>query len=139
MKKVAIVVIVVAVIAAGVLGGIAMAGGGPGRDAGKIYMETFWGSGQISEGMSVILDEDYPEVAHVSVTMSVGGIDEVGDVVYIWVWFPPFLLGDDLAKVTVNGTTAAYEFDASHWSIGAYDYGGDRVEVHYNATRTYPR
>ena len=161
MKKLILAVTFVALIAAAVFGGQAIASNKPAEvtvseetsealfDWGGSYwgsplrIKTLSGTAEIDgESNVVLLDETYSGVRHVSLTVFNWGSDN---------GTPPFFI--DGVKISTNipitGGSAVmeshqtdfyktFEFNADNWKLIADDYGGTPLYVYYWATVTYP-
>ena len=154
MKKLVLAVTMVVLLAAAVFGGQAIASSKPADisiseqtseeilfDWGSSYrgyplrMNTLSGTEVLSNlPFTVILDESYSGVRHVSLTIAASGF-ESNDFVRIDLetGSGPVIIGriDDTGLYT-------YEFDTDNWKLGADDEGGFPLYVRYWATITYP-
>jgi hypothetical protein len=150
MKKLVLTIALVALLVAAVFGGQALASSKSNdisisEETSSILGSSYWGypvrmktlSGDvtISSGTGGI-EENYPGVRHVSLTLSVVGIDTQEEVAVLEVFFDDTTL--PLASFTNNNNGGTYEFDAERWWISAYNVGGNPIEIRYHATITYP-
>jgi len=111
-----------------------------------LRIKTLSGTAEISGENSVILDETYSGVRHVSLTVITGELDSgppAIDTVRVTTYIPS--LGYDImmeSLQTVEETQAyynnIYEFNTDNWKLEASDYSGGAINVYYWATITYP-
>jgi hypothetical protein len=156
MKKLILAIVLVALLAAAVFGGQALASS---KSADVIVSEqpseeilSWWGSSYrgypvhmktlsgsvMASGSETLVEETYSGVRHVSLTIAVGPIDDPDDEVYIstdtpgWTYIP---LGGEKGNTGVF----TYEFDVDNWRLEAWNTPTTiELEVHYWATITYP-
>jgi hypothetical protein len=162
MKKLVLAVTLVALLAAAVLGGQAIASNKPAdvtvsEETSAIWGSSYWGSPLRMKTLSgnavidgeagvTILDETYSGVRHVSLTVFIWGLDS-GSPDPDWVKPTTYIpsVGYDLiieSRQTVTEIQTLYnniyEFDTDNWKLQASDYSGLPLEVYYQATITYP-
>jgi hypothetical protein len=150
MKKLVLAVTLVALVAAAVFGGQAIASNKPAEvtvseETSAIWGGSYWGSPvriQTDENWITVSDDDvttnidYRQIRHVSLTLMVTGI-EASDTVSIYLEMPSGQLGD-IGYITADGLYT-YEFDSDNFSIHTHDAGGILINVSYYITTTYPR
>jgi hypothetical protein len=155
MKKLVLVFTMVVLLAAAVFGGQAIASNKPADvtvseeasqeilfDWGSSYrgypvrMKTVSGNLTIKVLASGSIEENYPGVRHVSLTVLALGLDHFEDRVYLQVAFTDNF-APNLDIFSQNGFRT-YEFDTDRWEISATNWGGADMDIWYNATITYP-
>lgn len=148
MKKIAFIVILIAVIAGIVFGGIALASPAPApkpaHTSGPVHMDTFSGNVTVSNELSPTpLSFVYPNARHVSITVGYSGLDEAGDTVRLGFLMLPMggwaVWRDMAGPSTMTADWHTSEFDADNWSLEVSDMGGDPLQVYYRVTVTYPK
>jgi len=89
-----------------------------------------------------ILEESYPEIRHVSVTVIASNFDMVGDdsvVMYLYdCGGTDWLIDIDDAWGSNKFNFETFEFNTDHWIINLYTTQDSKVEYSYTVTVTYP-
>ena len=150
MKKLVLTVALVALLVAAVIGGQALASSKPAdvtvsEETSAILGSSYWGypvrmktlSGIVeASGIETLLEETYPGIRHVSLTIAWGVKDDPSDRVLIytdahdWTYIP-------LELIQQPGVYT-YEFDVDNWELYAENFGSETIEIYYWATITYP-
>jgi len=153
MKKLVLVFTMVVLLAAAVFGGQAIASNKPAdvtvsEETSAIWGSSYWGSPLriktlsgtatiIDEIEAVILEETYSGARHVSISLYVSGLDDLGDELMVAPYVS--IIG---AQVPVIWTTTdgyeQYDFNADEWRLTITDNGNNPVRVQYWVTITYP-
>jgi hypothetical protein len=155
MKKLAFAIVLVALLAAAVVGGQALASSKPADVTVSEEMSEEilfdWGSSYrgyplrmktLSDNITLLgdavrIEENYSGVRHVSLTLYVEGVDGGEDWGGLQVYFADdYAPNLDSFKGKVGLFT--YEFDAKRWSIDAGDTANEPIKIKYYATITYP-
>ena len=151
MKKLLLTVALVALLAAAVFGGQAIASSKANdvsisEETSSILGSSYWGypvrmktlsdNVTIEQGIGSI-KENYPGVRHVSLTLHIAGLDDANDIATLQVYFGD-TYAPDLDSYSNEVVYRTYEFDAERWTIQAQDDGGEPIEIRYHATITYP-
>jgi hypothetical protein len=155
MKKLAFAIVLVALLAAAVVGGQALASSKPADVTVSEEMSEEilfdWGSSYrgyplrmktLSDNITlsfdgVTIEENYSGVRHVSLTLYVEGVDGSED----WGGLQVYFADDFAPNLDTFGGQAVirtYEFDAKRWKIDANDTGNEPIKIKYHATITYP-
>ena len=156
MKKLVLAVTSVALIAAAVFGGQAIASNKPAdvtvsEETSAILGSSYWGyplrikslsgTAEISADDQILLDETYPGTRHVSLTVfnwgSDSGIPPFADGVQVSMYIP-FLGYNAIMESHQTDFYKTFEFDTDNWKLRARDYGNQTLKVYYWATITYP-
>jgi len=155
MKKLVLTVALVVLLAAAVFAGQALASskpadvtvseetlsnGGGSLLGYPLLMETLSGNVTLEQEIGGI-NENYPGVRHVSLTLHIAGLDDASDIATLQVYFGDTFAPDlaDLADLDNDSNKVqTYEFDAERWTIQAQDDDGDPIVIRYHATITYP-
>ena len=119
----------------------------------SVHMETYTGSENASAESqgNIVVDESYPEVRHVSLTLGAGGASNpIGDTDQVYVQVRWDKEGGGYIKMGVaeiDGEKAdsfaeavTVEFDAAKWNVIYYgdSTDDDSLEIYWNYTVTYP-
>jgi len=168
MKKLVLAVVLVALLAAAAFGGQAIASNKPAdvtvsEEASEILFDwggSYWGSPvriQSFEGyfdasdspnayVGNILEESYPEIRHVSVTIGASSFDDGGNNDYAYVLVP---IGESPSSTHIVNNSEKWanpsynyetiEFNADNWSIYMNIPEGSIAYYEYAVTVTYPR
>jgi hypothetical protein len=142
MKKIALVVVLFAVLVGIVFGGLSIASAAPSKPpptSGPVYMQTL-ASGPVHVGNGLVVKMTYPGVRHVSLTVG-ADVTLPGDEVDVAI----FTNGGyaTLASLTFSSTEKVLncQFDASSWEIVAsLPIGAGLplvIGMEYDATVTY--
>jgi len=165
MKTLVLTVTLVALLAAAVFGGQAIASNKPAdnsvsEETSEILFDwggSYWGSPvrmQSFEGCfsaldypagysGFILEESYPEVRHVSVTIIANGFDYAGDdtaIIYLYdcVGTNWWIDGDSLWPNSLSNFET-FEFNTDHWIIDLYTTQDSIANYKDAVTVTFPR
>jgi hypothetical protein len=134
MKRAVIIVVLIAILVGGAFAGVALAAGKP--VGSGVLMEVHRMQSMV-DGDQTILEQQYPQVRHVSVTLVAAlGLDS-SESVSVWVGIP---YGYALLKeLSTNGATSV-EFDAPAWKIEVVEDENDAnsIELARYWTVTYP-
>jgi hypothetical protein len=165
MKKLVLTVALVTLLAVAVFGGQALASSKPvdvtvSEDTSEIIFDwggSYWGSPaymksfegcfnaqDYPDGFSdYILQESYPEIRHVSLTISARMFDTVGeDNVGIDLYDcsgERFTIDNDFFWPDPSYRFETFEFNTDHWHIYLDTAKDSTAQFHYAVTVTYPR
>jgi hypothetical protein len=115
----------------------------PPPTSGPVYMDTIYGYDHPNYGYTLIAQQDYPGIRHVSLTLALENLNDVNDyclvtaaagngVVFSQDWQTPC---GPMCSQYVN-----VQFDADYWTIAASDNPVSAIPftITYAATATYP-
>jgi len=143
-KAMCVIVVLIAVLVSISLTGTAMAGSSVKPVGNPISMESSTGFQEVDINWhqeSPIFEAAYPEVRHVSVTVTGDGMRDAFDLVGVYVRTKGFANFYQIAHMdTSGGGPISVEFDAQEWHISAVNEDIDPMPmfVGYNFTVTYP-
>ena len=142
MKKVAIVIAILALLVGATYGGVAFAG----KPAGTpVAMEAIQGSEYAFNGYKFVVGESYPypEIKHVSLTLVVHPLDGAGDIVRVHASAVPAqsVMIYEVEGPTTERTLVTLDFNACSWAVEAWEDGPTHTWAlaQYAATITSPK
>ena len=152
MKKLVLTVTLVALLAAAVFGGQAIASNKPAdvtvsEETSAIWGSSYWGypvrmktlsgSAEIDKSVETVVAETYPGVRHVSLTIFAKGQTN-NDEIFLYINLPSGETYIMEAMRVVDYGFETYEFNTDYWNLEAWDSNEDPIEISYWATITYP-